>query len=61
MESYKRVQYALREALVKVTYLQNQLDKMKKQNEYVEAENRRLRRQRDEARSEFEEIRQAHT
>ena len=36
--------------------MQKQLAKMKKQNEYVEAENRRLRRQRDEARSEFEEI-----
>jgi len=56
IERYKRVQYELREASVKVAHLQKQLDKMKQQNEYVEAENRRLRRQRDESRYEFGEI-----
>ncbi len=56
MASYKRVQQKLREASGKVTILQKQLGKMKQHNENAETENRRLRRQRDEARYEVEEM-----
>ncbi len=56
IESYKRVQYELREASVKVAYLQKQLEKSKQQSEDAVTDNRRLRRQRDEARYEFGEI-----
>ena len=52
MASYKRVQQELSEASGKVTILQKQLGRMKQHNEDVETENRRLRRQRDEARNE---------
>ena len=56
MASYKRVQQELGEASEKVTVLQKQLGRMKQQNEDVETENWRLRRQRDEARHEVEEM-----
>ena len=56
MASYKRVQYELSEASGKVTVLQKQLGRMKQQNEDVETDNRRLRRQRDEARCEVGEM-----
>ena len=56
MASYKRVQQELSEASGKVTILQKQLGRMKQHNEDVETDNRRLRRERDEARCEVGEM-----